>query len=310
MPLNTAFVLTYNGSFTLSTSGIQLRPQGGAPVALEPVSLVGGSSLVVRPQAPLSPQTVYEVLDSYTVPCQATECNGGSPHVVATFTTGDASDLTPPTFGGLASITITPAMVPPLGCISATDYYTFTLRWAPAADPGGADVRYHVYAGSERLASFLSATSIQGSMACLVSAATWLPSSSWAKPLTVRAVDLAGNEDQNQIAMSVDRPSCPRPNDTGVGGAGGSQADAGTIPDAGGGGTRGGGTAGAPDAGATAGTAGMAGAAGGAGGGPPPTPGDTADASAPEMDAPIAAVDAAVPGSGGGAGGSGTITPP
>lgn len=85
-----------------SSANVELRGPGETTVPTSVIETWAGPFVItlLTPAEPLDPDTVYEVHDSTLVPCGDAQPNascGGTPVLVATFTTGDGPDTQPPT---------------------------------------------------------------------------------------------------------------------------------------------------------------------------------------------------------------------
>jgi hypothetical protein len=233
VPLNGQIEVTYTAqaSGPFWSTGLQIRPQNGQPLAADVQQVYAGRSsakFVLRPSTALAANTVYEILDSLIVPCMQSECQQVAPHVVASLTTGSRVDSVPPSFAGLASIEVSPTSPYDAPCAQGSAFHV-TLHWEAATDDLSPTVTYTVYNananGSVRIQSFLSGTSLTGIVTCPVCLVDFpvCPSTGVSPygepfsgdgfaqsvgPFIVRAVDEAGNEDTNVAVIAL--PSlCP-----------------------------------------------------------------------------------------------------
>lgn len=226
-PVNTRVIVRYG----LGPTGFGTQP---APIGPDLVLLDGdgsvvpttqeiaGGDVILRPDAPLLPNHGYQVADRRTVPCnnaialQDTCTLTDAPVAFSSFTTGTAADGTAPTFAGIASSSVGAHEVCDNdACCGPYDVHHVDLLWAAAADDvAGADVRYTVYhrdgATLTPVATWVAGTKLAGAAWC---------SGAWGSPslsrgsYIVRAVDYAGNEDTNSVALELgdpcrDTPGC------------------------------------------------------------------------------------------------------
>jgi uncharacterized protein (TIGR03382 family) len=195
VPTNTQPRFAYDA--TIEPSGTTaLRLAGGEPVAWD---------------APLAPDTTYEIVSDVVVPCtteqfQETECLGEE-QVLATFTTGNQADETPPAFPGLAELTSSYFYDERESCDGPFAGVWINLSWQAAGDDGPADgIRYRIYAGGQ-LQGSVTGTSAIGIAFCdgLNTGEGLSAPDFWgvAGDYVVRAVDGAGNEESNDVTLST-----------------------------------------------------------------------------------------------------------
>jgi hypothetical protein len=217
IPVNARLVVEY--STGASVEGFDV-PALGPDVALldgdTPVATtfqLVGSRVVLNPAATLLPNHAYSIADRRTVPCYAipSGCTlTDAPQVFASFTTGSAVDSTPPTFAGLAPPAVADRLVCDSGaCCGPYDVVPVDLSWMTGSDDvAGSDLRYNLYAlpdggvpARSLLVGLADAMTLRGFETC----AGPFPGELELKPgrYMVRAVDWAGNEDQNSQARSL-----------------------------------------------------------------------------------------------------------
>jgi len=221
VPANVRFVVSYAGVATFAEQSIamralEIRPAGGGtPVPVLVNDLEGGGRLVVlvgvHPVADLEEGKDYE-LAGRIAPC--TDGSGmcpiePTPVVIARFHT-QAADHTAPVFAGATGVTGTPVVCE--GACSCTAHtgaqVSFTV--AAPAEP----VLYAFREVGKPAVVGLGAASAYGE--CTGSGPYFGPRVTLGAKYVVRAVDRAGNEDDNQREVLVD-VGCPQ-----QGGGGGS----------------------------------------------------------------------------------------
>ena len=212
-----------------------VRPVGGSAIATTRSHLANRyypylGRVLVQPDAPLAPATQYEVLSRIEKePCTATGCLLATHAVVATFTTGAGPDLTPPTFAGLKSVTTNYKSCGGSSCCGPYEAGLVSFDWDVATDQGsGVWVSYNLYQlgvpdpvmplSYERIGQFFCG----GSSGDAGGYFSVLPGT-----YRVRAVDLSGNEDTNDVTFDVTTCELPAVPD-----AGAQTNDAGAVVDA------------------------------------------------------------------------------
>ena len=182
---------------------------------------------MMKPLAALLPNTVYEVLDQRTIPCPSgggdagtfVGCDPGLPAVFASFTTGTATDTTAPQFSGASALTLRP--------FASCSNYTarpFEVAWVKAQDDLAGDaVLYNLYQVGvvTPRASYLPGTSALLAAGCYRDMVlprfiqATVPKNytgrNQSASFYVRAVDWAGNEDTNQVEVTVTDPCLGAP---------------------------------------------------------------------------------------------------
>jgi len=217
VPTNAQVRLDYYGFETTGLQAVEVRPVGGAALTTT-IALLGNAGyplrqlVVVRLQAPLAPQTQYEVRAGSTV--------------VSTFRTGDGADTMPPTFAGIASVTTSVTDCADSACCGPNRIAYVHMDWGGVSDDfGTATVRYNVYAGSALVVP-MTLDGAVGYQVCSGELTGTGPSGNFqggSGGYRVRAVDLAGNEDTNNVTQDV-MVSCTPQSDGGNGDGASSQA--------------------------------------------------------------------------------------
>jgi hypothetical protein len=205
VPTNAQVRLDYDGFETTGLQDVEVRPVGGAALTTT-IALLGNAGyplrhlVVVRLQAPLAPQTQYEVRAGSTV--------------VSTFRTGDGADTMPPTFAGIASVTTSVTDCASSACCGPNRIAYVHMGWGGVSDDfSTATVRYNVYAGSALVVPMTSGRAV-GYQVCSGELTGAGPSGDFqvgSGGYRVRAVDLAGNEDTNNVTQDVMVSCAPQP---------------------------------------------------------------------------------------------------
>jgi MYXO-CTERM domain-containing protein len=231
VPLNTEIRLTYMAADSTGIddvlTDIKLRAADGAIIDLDAQLLKndGGSArsmVVASLAAELAPGTQYEILSRIAHPCAEFDqvaCTLEEHQAVASFTTGTASDTTAPSFAGPTHISAWYEACGQPGCCGPSEAVVFHIGWQPATDDTPADtIRYHVYRAQTRVASYVATAT--GVLKC---SNDWFETEKLGDfvgengTYYVRAVDMAGNEDSNSVALEVnlrcdpDDPTGPEP---------------------------------------------------------------------------------------------------
>lgn len=217
VPTNAQVRLDYYGFETTGLQDVEVRPVGGAALATT-IALLDNAGyplrhlVVVRLQAPLAPQTQYEVRAGSTI--------------VSTFRTGDGADTMPPTFAGISSVTTSVSDCADSACCGPNRIAYVHMDWGGASDDfSTATVRYNVYAGSALVVPMTLGRAV-GYQVCSGELSGAGPLGNFeggSGRYRVRAVDLAGNEDTNNVTQEVMVSCAPQP-DGGSGDGGSSQA--------------------------------------------------------------------------------------
>jgi MYXO-CTERM domain-containing protein len=194
VPINTRVVVLYERAFGMLPLTVVLRAPDGAEVTAtaERVALDFLEVQVVTPAAPLVADTRYQVIDRLALDttCYFEECVG-EPQVIATFTTGGASDATPPMVAA-ARVTTEYFLIEETSCGGGASVRHRTELDGVSDDFAG--VLYHYYdAAGTRVAGPLPLVTVGHDCDAPASDSFDLPLAT--DTYTVRAVDLAGNEE-------------------------------------------------------------------------------------------------------------------
>lgn len=203
VPLNTRVIVLYERLYSPVT--VTLREAGGDEMIATTTSLPGG--VVLEPTTALAPDTTYEILDTLREDCFHIHCGDDEPEVVSTFTTGSVEDLQPPVFSGLHSPIVSP--VDRCECDACCGPYVmrrWSLAWDQASDDHGI-AGYAVYAGTPAtLISFKSGLMLLGATLCEGALRGPQTEVGPKTRLVVRAVDLAGNEADDNEGVELIAP--------------------------------------------------------------------------------------------------------
>ena len=213
VPANVRFVVSYSGVATFAEQSIamralEIRPVGGgAAVPVLVNDLEGAGRLVVlvgvRPVSDLEVGKDYELLG------RIVRCTDGSgmcpieptPVAIARFHT-QAADHTPPVFAGATGVTGTPVVCEGACSCQAHTGSQVTFTVTPPAEP----VLYTFREVGKTEVAGLGTVGAYG--ACTGSDPYVGPRVTLGAKYVVRAVDRAGNEDDNQREVLVDI-NCP-----------------------------------------------------------------------------------------------------
>jgi hypothetical protein len=193
--------------------------------------------LTLVPTAPLVAGATYRLVDRLPAKCVAwniPDCLG-EPSTIASFTVGDSADVTAPTFAGLAEVSsvFSPAL-PEATCGPVSDV-RHALTWSAATDDGPAAwIHYDVYDGSGTLlGAGMVGELVRATQRCTgepeFPVDSWSPHILGGPRFLVRAVDIAGNGETNQVA--VDGIDCATFDPDGDGQLGTAGDDSGTAGD-------------------------------------------------------------------------------
>jgi hypothetical protein len=208
VPLNAYVRLTYWGDPAgVPTTGFEdviLQPVGGmaVPLTVGTTSLPGAWTITVRPIDPLLPMTTYQVLSAYKATCVTySDCTAPGRELVGTFTTGNASDVTPPTFAGIEGVTTRVEICESSACCGPFRGIAFTFSWTEASDDTGV-VGYRLHKDGVPIAD----NGARGGMLIcsgedhfVSGGAVFRGSGTYA----VHAFDVAGNEDSNAATLAL-----------------------------------------------------------------------------------------------------------
>ncbi|MBU52748.1 MAG: hypothetical protein CL920_29000 [Deltaproteobacteria bacterium] len=165
--------------------------------------------VILEPSAELSPNTTYTLSSNLSkLPCALPSgCQPGDFSKIMSFHTGAASDKTPPSFRGIEKLSgCEPAsQCRSSACCGPYVQRTFALYWKSSKE-AASSIRYNVYGDGVLFFERISTTSFAVTVS--LSGTSFTPSS-WSvlrsapQKVTVRAVDMAGNEDTNRNSFDV-----------------------------------------------------------------------------------------------------------
>jgi hypothetical protein len=179
---------------------------------LPAVARLGGCQarllVMLRPLAPLLPDTNYEILDQIaTVPCLEGTCDTAGPRVLGNFTTGSGADAQPPRFAGVARSKSGSEERDENSSCGPYRAASFDLEAEPATDESGVAL-YEVSLDGQVVDALTLWPSLRGYVLCSTEAVAGPPGPR--RPggrYRFNAVDLAGNRDPNRREIAVS-PSC------------------------------------------------------------------------------------------------------
>ena len=229
VPTNAEIRLSYFNALPIGDPSVLVRPVGGQPITLDIRDHERGEFPSVRlvlakPTEELLANTAYEVLDRVVVGCRPSAAGSGADclrpdhAVVATFVTGATKDQTPPSFSGVKVPKIENKVVcDDSSCCGPYSAVPIILDWDSAADDHSPDlVRYNVYRSPtgttppvQPIARFLTDFPFRGGLVCSGSpqqgghGSPGLGMTIDPGMYAVRAVDSAGNEEQNTTEVEV-----------------------------------------------------------------------------------------------------------
>ena len=198
VPTNAQVRLDYAGFETAGLQDVEVRLVDGAALATTVVTLGNAgyplrNLVVARLQAPLAPQTQYEVRA------------GGA--VVSTFRTGDGADTTPPVFAGIANVTTSATDCRDSACCGPNRIAYVHMDWGGVSDDFSIGlVRFNVYGAGGNLVVPMTSHRVVGYQVCSGQLSGSGPLGEFqgdSGRYRVRAVDLAGNEDTNDVTRDV-----------------------------------------------------------------------------------------------------------
>ncbi|MES1165247.1 MAG: hypothetical protein ABUR63_05800 [Verrucomicrobiota bacterium] len=264
VPTNVQLWVSYRGTFDATGSTLNgqafsppaaadltLKSMNGASISLAATAVVSTSSeslIRLQPNAPLQPNTTYQILDRIVSVSCTSDCALGDPKVFASFTTGAGEDHLAPTFAGVsvAAPFGTPYECTSSSCCGPFVRATFRLSWSPGTDAVAGDTLiykvYQVQSGGGLGASKLLFGSVNGREGGIITdersvicsgVAFGAPDPVFFGPFIVHAMDWAGNEDTNQTAMSIDDLCVKVTTGAGGGGGSGGAGTGGTTPTSG-----------------------------------------------------------------------------
>ncbi len=212
VPTNAEVRVSYIGCLDeLGNAQVQpaLETAAGEAVAVtvekvEDSLVFGRLSFVLRPTAPLTPETEYRVVDGLDLgdegdlQCfELAQAGSGTAPPLNTFTTGAGPDTSPPTFAGATGAVVSDDACDDSACCGPYFVQRGQLSYAPATDDVlPVELRYHVYAQGQDQ-PLVRYTQAPVGIACGSD-----PLSPWdgftvppgaTAALYLRAVDLAGN---------------------------------------------------------------------------------------------------------------------
>lgn len=228
VPINAQVRLDYDGVETTGLQDVEVRPVGGAALATT-IALFGNAGyplrhlVVVHLQTALAPQTQYEVRAGSTV--------------VSTFRTGDGADTTPPSFAGITSVTTSVTDCASSACCGPNRIAYVHLGWGGVSDDFSvAMVRYNVYGAGGALVAPMTSAAAVGYQLCSGELTGAGPNGNFqggSGGYRVRAVDLAGNEDPNDVTQDVMVSCAPQPDAGPDAGNGNGNGDSSSSPSGG-----------------------------------------------------------------------------
>lgn len=220
VPLNARVLVSYFHTAVdpaSACSDLTLRDPAGAAVpataeALPPPypGAISETTCLIKPTAALGANTRYEVADRRSLPCRdEAACAPGALAAFASFVTGAVTDTTPPVFAGLERLAAGQLdSCEGAACCGPRVVRPYQASWKAATDAvGGGAVLYTVYSRDLVPVARLGAeTGAQLSVVC----SGWVGGARITSPgeYLVRAVDWAGNEDQNLVLHAVS-DACP-----------------------------------------------------------------------------------------------------
>lgn len=168
--------------------------------------------VVVTPSLPLQPSTTYEVLDELSLPCEdpSGDCLG-EPIVVATFTTGTGADMTPPVFGGGATVESALGGCADSACCGPYDSVNFEAMFTVATgEPVGGVLYEVILQGEEQPIARVPGVAFHGMRVCdglvMFDGVTAVTLHGDA-PFALRAYDVAGNFADSDWVTDVNCPA-------------------------------------------------------------------------------------------------------
>jgi hypothetical protein len=176
------------------------------------------SAVILTPDAPLAPATTYEILDDMDA---IANCGwgGGTPPcgdevnhlaVVASFTTGNSLDTTPPAFAPTFDVSHGDETCDVPDCCGPYHAFTYDVSFPDATDEQPVFYDVTMATGTVPQIEALTAHGFSGANFCYRSPATegGGPDIEGPGPVTVRAVDLAGNATAAP-PLELMVPACP-----------------------------------------------------------------------------------------------------
>jgi MYXO-CTERM domain-containing protein len=217
---NPGLLITYvgwydiSGPSTLGPDLVLLDAEGKVvPAAIAPV---GRGAVSLHPSSPLRPGATYRLADGRSVPCNGPACSAAvEPAPFASFTTTTRDDAAP-AFAGLTDVRVDDFTESNTSCGQFSGHVV-RMRWDPAQDDRlGPDVRYNLQRRAPGSSTWQSVKSLSKDLEYQIFINCTNGKGSRAvvdEPLgdyRVRAVDGAGNEDDNEVTLNLADP-CPLP---------------------------------------------------------------------------------------------------
>jgi hypothetical protein len=224
VPTNARIVVTYRTAIDQPAVAdhLQLVDAGGAPVPFTVATTVQPDGIVevVTPSQPLAAGAQYKLLDRLPSECDLPyqrDCLAEVASPITTFTTSDGPDTTAPTFAGITDSNDDYHFFDPQDSCGAAAWIRHSLDWGAATDSADgvatetAWIRFNVYDGAGHLLHAL-AEGPPVELKTLCTDADGNPIAHDADgdgvedndtKLVVRAVDLAGNEDDNEVVFEA-----------------------------------------------------------------------------------------------------------
>lgn len=212
LPTNGHLLITYGASFDehIADLGADLvvLDQAGAPVPMTRTR--SGAKIVLAPEAALLPAHTYRIADRRRLPCTILDGTCGATNAAvefATFTTGPAPDTQAPAAGGIVAASPGERRTCDSGsCCGSYETVPIAFTWAEGHDDvAGTDLRYNIYRQSGTtlvpVARFQSRDFFySGWQTCRGD--TSGPDEVTPGAYVVRAVDYAGNEEENAVTRT------------------------------------------------------------------------------------------------------------
>ncbi len=229
LPRNTQFVVSYETYHHVILGGeLTLRDASGQPVRSQITKtdtqtadtlLIRQQTFVLKPETELPPGR-YDLVDQSVVPCQGAgaSCQLAQAASFASFEITSGSDVTPPSFAGAEALqAVYFDTCDNEACCTPTVARLYYLRHQPGLDQVTSPLRSHLYGpNGNLLVPFLATTFSDGTATITLSVrCAGRPSlfgvSTTAGAHFLRAVDWAGNEDDNQVIREIVDPCANAP---------------------------------------------------------------------------------------------------
>ena len=205
VPINARVVLVYrtHRMWNFHFAAPLVRREGAEPVGGETSQIVTEESttLIFVPDAPLAPDTTYEVLDDVCLYCDSGGDAQSALAVVARFTTGPTRDDTPPSPPSAVTAHVGLEVCPDSSCCGPYSTRRIDIYWA--AIPQGALARLDVDGAAT---AYMSHPFALGWLRCF---GGYSPGAQFVSPgvISLRHVDVAGNL-SDAVIVPIDLPSC------------------------------------------------------------------------------------------------------